>query len=221
MKFSVKKVVAAAAAIALIGSMTAMAAGRLASREAHSDLRDQVTDYSKLNRIEAEAGFVFPAVEEFSNGFRFVSAVPSDNSDYDEEGNVLSSYKGVALNYTDGSQDVSVYIYQSRSYDDGNASNAPGITPVWEGEKDGLNLRVTRTVFKFVPPDYELTQEDLAAQESGSVVFSYGSSSVREQVSYNCVLEKGGLSYDLLGFDLTMEPEELAGMAAELLTLGE
>ena len=40
-------------------------------------------------------------------------------------------------------------------------------------------------------------------------------------VSYSCIFEKDGLSYDLLGFDLTMEPEELAQMAAELVAAGK
>ena len=44
---------------------------------------------------------------------------------------------------------------------------------------------------------------------------------VEETVSYNCRFEKDGLSYELLGFDLTMEPEQLAEMAAELATMGE
>ena len=44
---------------------------------------------------------------------------------------------------------------------------------------------------------------------------------MEETVSYNCRFEKDGLSYELLGFDLTMEPEQLAEMAAELVTMGE
>lgn len=219
-KFSVKKAVLAVAAVALVGSVTVAAAGRLASMEGHSNLNDQVKDYSALAGVEKEVGFDFPSVEEFSNGFRFVSALPTDNSDYDEDGNVLSSYKAVDLTYTDGAQNVSAYIYQSRSYGE-EAAEAPGVVPVWQGEKNGISLTVTRTVYKFVPADYELTEEDIQAQENGSVVFSYGSSEVQEQVSYNCSFEKDGLSYDVMGFDLTMEPEQLAEMAAELVTMGE
>ena len=72
-----------------------------------------------------------------------------------------------------------------------------------------------------MPPDYELTEEDLQAQEDGSVVFSYGSAQVEENVAYNCELEKDGLTYLALGFDLAMEPEELAEMTAQLATAGE
>lgn len=219
-KFSVKKTVLIAAAVALIGSMTVAAAGRLASSEGHSDLRDRVTDYSALERVEEEVGFSFPAVEEFSNGFRFDFAVPTDNSDYDEEGNVLSSYKSVNLAYTDGAQDVSVYVNPVHSYD-AEAADQVGVSPVWEGEKNGISLTVTKTVFRFVPGNYELTDEDKEAEANGSVVFSYGSNAVEEKVSYNCTFIKDGLSYDLLGFDLTMEPEQLAEMAAELVTAGE
>lgn len=207
-KFSAKKVI------------LAVAAGRLASMEGHANLRDQVKDYSALAGVEEEVGFDFPSVEEFSNGFRFASAIPVDSSDYDEDGNVLSSYKTVGLTYTDGTQEVTAYINQSLSYE-GGASEAPGVVPVWQGEKNGISLTVTRTVYKFVPADYELTEEDIQAQENGSLVFSCGSIEVQEQVSYNCMFEKDGLTYDVMGFDLTMEPEQLAEMAAELATMGE
>ena len=219
-KFSTKKVILAVAAVALIGSVTVAAVGRLASSSSHSYLNNQVKDYSALAGVEEEVGFAFPSVEEFSNGFRFASALPVDSSDYDEDGNVLSSYKGVDLTYTDGTQDVSAYIYPSRSYE-GETTGAPGVTPVWEGEKGGISLTVTRTVHKFVPADYEKTEEDIQAEQEGRLVFAYGSNEVEETVSYNCRFEKDGLSYELLGFDLTMEPEQLAEMAAELATMGE
>ena len=219
-KFSTKKVILAVAAVALIGSVTVAAVGRLASSSSHSYLNNQVKDYSALAGVEEEVGFAFPSVEEFSNGFRFASALPVDSSDYDEDGNVLSSYKGVDLTYTDGTQDVSAYIYPSRSYE-GETTGAPGVTPVWEGEKGGISLTVTRTVHKFVPADHEKTEEDIQAEQEGRLVFAYGSNEVEETVSYNCRFEKDGLSYELLGFDLTMEPEQLAEMAAELATMGE
>lgn len=218
-RFSMKKVVLAAAAVALLGSVTAAAAGRLAYTASHSSMADQVTDYSALAGVEEEVGFAFPAPETFSNGFRFAYAVPVDSSDYDEEGNVVSSYKAVDLNYTDGTQEVTFMISPGSSSEE--EGRAPGSTPVWSGEKEGISLTVTRTVHRFVPPDYELTEEDRKAQEDGSVVFSYGSEAVEEMVSYDCTFEKDGLSYCVLGFDLTMEPEELAGMAAELATAGE
>lgn len=219
-KFSVKKVVLVAAAVALIGSMTVAAAGRLSSTIASSDIRNAVKDYGALAEVEEKVGFTFPAVEEFSNGFRFVCAIPNDQNDYDEDGNLLSSYKGVGLTYTDGAQNVSVYINQNRA-DIGQTEGTKEASPAWEGEKAGISLTVTKTMYKAVPPNYEMTQEDLAAQENGSVVFAYGSDEVEEMVSYNCIFEKDGLLFDLLGFDLTMEPEQLAEMAAELVTAGE
>lgn len=219
-KFSVKKVVLAAAAVALIGSMTVAAAGRVALTTMHSNNNGAVKDYGALAEVEKEVGFSFPAVEQFSNGFRFVSATPNEQSDLDEDGNVISSHGGVDLAYTDGAQNVSVYIEQSRP-EDAQTGEELGVLPVWSGEKNGISLTVTKTTYKVVPPSYEMTQEDLAAQENGSLVFSYGSSEVEETVSYSCLFEKDGLLIDLLGFDLTMEPEQLAEMAAELVTAEE
>lgn len=220
MRFSAKKVALVAAAVALIGSVTAVAAGRLAASESHSNLNDAVKNYEEVAALEGEVGFAFPALEEFSNGFKFTSAVPAENSDYDEEGNVLGSYQSVDLTYTDGTQDVNIFIQEAHSYDS-QEQEAVGVVPVWQGEKEGIALEVTRTVHKFVPADYELTEEDIQAQENGSLVFAYGSNEVEETVSYSCNFTKDGLSYGVMGFDLTMQPEELAQMAAELVTQGE
>ena len=80
---------------------------------------------------------------------------------------------------------------------------------------------MTQTVHKFVPPDYELTEEDLQLQASGDVVFSYGSVEVITRTSYSCMFDYDGLSYDIMGFDLTLQPEALADMAAELIAAGK
>lgn len=219
-KFSRKKAVLIAAAVALIGSVTAAAAGRVASMESHSNRNDQVTDYAAIAGVEEKVGFAFPSLEEFSNGFRFAYALPGENSDYDEDGNVLSTYQSVDLTYTDGAQEITFLIYPTRPYEEADPEPS-AVKPVWTGEKEGVSLTVTRTVYRFVPPDYELTEEDLQAQEDGSVIFSYGSAQVEENVAYNCGLEKDGLTYLALGFDLTMEPEELAEMTAQLAAAGE
>lgn len=220
--FSAKKIVITAAAVALLGSITAVAAGQIAFRESHSTITDQVNDYGKIDEVRQEAGFDFPSLETFSNGFSFQFALPIDSSDYDEEGNVLASYKTVGLTYSDGAQEVSFYIDQASaaSAEDSDAALDPGIRPVWSGEKAGIPMTVTQTVYKFVPPDYEMTEEDLQLQASGDVVYSYGSTEVITQTSYDCSFVYGGLSYTAMGFDLTLQPEELADMAAELISAG-
>lgn len=218
--FTMKKVAVVAVAVALLGSVTAVAAGQLASTVGHSSLNDMVKDYDKVAEMEKEVGFEFPALETFSNGFQFESATPGENSDYDQDGNALGSYTDIQLTYTDGSQDITVFMNQPRGYE-ASGEEAKGVTTIWEGEKSGIPLTVTKINHKFVPADYEKTAEDIQAEEEGSLVFAYGTSEVEETVSYNCQFEYNGLSYDFVGFDLTMQPEELAEMAAELAVAGE
>lgn len=219
--FSAKKIVIAAAAVALLGSITAVAAGHIATSESHSSVLDQVEDYGKIDSVRQEVGFDFPSLESFSNGFAFQYALPIDGSDYDEDGNVLGVYKTVGLSYSDGTQDVNIYIDAHSSATEGGADGSSAVRPVWSGEKAGIPLTVTQTVHKFVPPDYELTEEDLQLQASGDVVFSYGSVEVITRTSYSCMFDYDGLSYDIMGFDLTLQPEALADMAAELIAAGK
>ena len=221
--FSAKKIVIAAAAVALLGSITAVAVGHIATSESHSSVLDQVEDYGKIDSVRQEVGFDFPSLESFSNGFAFQYALPIDGSDYDEDGNVLGVYKTVGLSYSDGTQDVNIYINElsAASESDSDADEPSAVRPVWSGEKAGIPMTVTQTVYKFVPPDYELTEEDLQLQASGDVVFSYGSDEVITKTSYSCMFDYDGLSYDIMGFDLTLQPEALADMAAELIAAGK
>lgn len=219
--FSVKKIVIAAAAVALLGSITAVAAGHIASQVSHSSALDQVRDYDKIGEISRKAGFSFPSLETFSNGFSFRYALPIESGDCDEEGNVINSYKTVGLTYSDGEQEVNFYIDQNFSVPEEDGGDPLGVQPVWSGEKAGIPMTVTQTVYKFVPPDYELTDEDLKIQESGDVVYSYGSDEVITQTAYDCSFVYDGLRYVAMGFDLTLTPEELADMAAELVSSGK
>ena len=219
--FSVKKIVIAAAAVALLGSITAVAAGHIASQVSHSSALDQVRDYDKIGEVSQEAGFSFPSLETFSNGFSFRYALPIESSDCDEEGNVIRSYKTVGLTYSDGTQEIDFFIDQNLSASPEDSGDPLGVHPVWSGEKAGIPMTVTQTVYKFVPPDYELTDEDLKLQANGDVVYSYSSDEVSTQTAYDCSFVYDGLRYVAMGFDLTLTPEELAEKAAELVSSGK
>ena len=48
------------------------------------------------------------------------------------------------------------------------------------GEIDGIEVRFSRDHFKFVPEDYEKTEEDLAAEEAGHYYVSFGADEIME-----------------------------------------
>ena len=62
-----------------------------------------------------------------------------------------------------------------------------------------------------------MAEENKRAEESGELVFSYGSSEVEIKQVQSVTWTKDGVQYQLLQIDGRLSPEELAGMAEEVL----
>ena len=69
-KWSPRKIMVMAAAVCVIGSMTAVAAGKVTQISSHSSHANDFT-YDKLGEMEAKLGFTTKAPETFSSGFCF------------------------------------------------------------------------------------------------------------------------------------------------------
>ena len=85
-KWSARKIAVVAAAACVLGSMTAVAAGKITHVSSHSYHTNDFT-YEKLGETEERLGFATKAPEAFSNGYRFSVGVPVEQSGMDEEGN--------------------------------------------------------------------------------------------------------------------------------------
>ena len=83
-------------------------------------------------------------------------------------------------------------------------------------EIDGIEVRFSRDHFKFVPPDYEKTEEDLAAEETGHYYVSFGSDEIMEYDYSFALFTLGDVEYTL--FDQSgRDVEFLYEMAADIL----
>ena len=70
---------------------------------------------------------------------------------------------------------------------------------------------------KFVPADYELTEEDKKAQEDGNFNLAYGSDKVEVMTSYTVEWNMDGQGYSLFKFGEDLGAEEMFGMAEEII----
>ena len=70
--------------------------------------------------------------------------------------------------------------------------------------------------YKFVPPDYEETEEDTAAVNAGSLQLAWGSSEVEEHIIQGVVWQEDDVRYMLSGMDLTLTADEMLYMAAQI-----
>lgn len=71
--------------------------------------------------------------------------------------------------------------------------------------------------YKFVPANYEMTEEDKALTEQGNYTLSYGTDKVEIQQNKYVSWEKDGVSYTIMGFDLDLTDEEMLDMAGQMI----
>ena len=212
-KWSMRKMVVAAAAICVFGSMTAIAAGRITSVTSHSTHEEEITQYSQLDAMEEQVGVKSGVPQTFSNGFTFANAMPVYSQAEDEEGNAVMSGQGISLTYRkDGMADMNIFAEQSGMYE-GNAADGAQQT----FEHNGITLGYSEVHYRFVPGDYELPEGEKKLVEQGDVVISYGSDQIEDKISKSIIWEQGGMVYNLMSFDSSMEPEEFYEMACEMM----
>lgn len=205
-----KKAVVAVAAICVFGSMTAFAIGKIAGITSHSDIRDEVHTYEQALELQKENGPMVDFPEKFSNGYVFKSAVPVSYETEDKDGNKLGS--GTQLSVTYGKDDMEDVTFSSEVGSDGELTPAE----VKTGE-DGTELRLYKLTNKFVPADYQLTEEDKKAQEDSNFNLAYGSDKVEIMTSCTVEWNMDGQGYSLFKFGDDLSAEEMFAMAEEII----
>ena len=82
---------------------------------------------------------------------------------------------------------------------------------------NGITLNYSLDNYRFVPPDYQVSDEEQAAMDSGKLYLSYGSDKVENSVVQNIYWEDEGAVYTLLAFDSTLGPDDFYEMACEVI----
>lgn len=195
-----KKIIAAAAAICMF-SVGCYAATRLAGVQGHSYV--EYTEFSQMEKAEKKAGFDIKLIEEFSNGYTFKDAGNGESQGFDENGQAMGKkYQDIIVTYEKDGNLVSLI-----------ASNGNPSVDAGEAEPLGYNNQK----YKFVPPDYVKTDEDIQKEASGELVFSYGTEEVQEQTVEGYFWKDNDLYYSLTAFDCNFGEEEMKQMSEELM----
>lgn len=209
---SVKKLVIGVAVGCLLVSGGVFAAGRAVSLSSHSLLTDAYRSYGDMEKAQSKLGYSVDTVEEFSNGYRFDLMFVDDVNGTDENGNVVYTYKNLNIAYKKGAE-PSVWLNVAKPVEAHVRKGEPKATR----QVEGITLYYDTTTYKFVPPNYELTDEDQANLERDDFTISYGTDKVEVQQNSAVTWEKDGVFYDLMGFDLNLDAEAMLDMAEEIM----
>lgn len=208
-----KKTVVVAAAICIIGSMSALGLGKTVHVTGHVNLNDSVYSYAEAKEMQNGLDKEVKMLEKFSNGYTFKSAVPSKNSGYDENGNVIEKETTLDVVYKkSGMEEITVYTHRMNGLGTGTYADEEMTL------EDGTVLKYISMLNRFVPSGYEMTAEEQELMEIGKLNIGYGGPNQKfeEKISSSVIWEQDGIVYDIMIFSDEMSAEEMLGMAKEL-----
>lgn len=197
--FTPKKLVVAA--ILCVASVSCYAAIQLGGVESHSNI--SCDSYADLGKEEEKAGFDIKSVETFSNGFTFRDAGTGFTNATDTEGNPTGEqYALLSIGYEKDGKNAVLTAEDGNIYADAGQETPEGYSA---------------QVYKFVPPDYTVTEEDKQREAAGEIVISYGSEEVEENVVEDYFWEDDGLYYSLTAFDADLGEAGMQQMVEEIM----
>lgn len=212
-----QKMAVVAAAMCLCGTIVAVAAGKVKYYGTSSSHTDDIRTFAEMSDVRDRAGFDFKAVEKFSNGFEFEFVNVSDTVAYDDNGQEMEKFPEVMVRYKRGNTGLFVNAEKARpEYTEPTTGNPVKIP------YNGITLIYNEDHYKFVPPDYEPTEEDKKAEESGELYISYGSSEVELKTFHAITWDDGDMHYLIMTSDEGAPgQDEMAEMAKEIIDAPE
>ncbi len=210
-KLSIKKLVIGVAVGCLLVSGGVFATGHATSLVTHNFWPDAYRSYGDLEKAEKKLGYTVDAVEAFSNGWQFKHMFVNEWQGMDEAGNEAYTFRALDITYDKNGEKINL------------SAEKPVETPVRDKAPDAvreigdITLYYDTITYKFVPPDYVLTEEDRANDARPDYTISVGSAEVEIKQASHVTWEKDGIQYSLYGFDLTLSADEMFTMAGEVM----
>lgn len=189
MKSTTQKIIAIAAMVCLICT-GCLAAAQFTSYETHS--LETVLDYEAMSALAEKTIPGAKHVQHFANGYAFVRGATNESSANDSD----EKHIGLTLGYQDAEAHNLVLNIRA---DEGN------IQPGYRSD-----------AYKFVPPDYVLTEEDKAKEAAGELFISYGSDEVELTQVESYYWRDGGICYGMIASGCSLGEAAMIAMAAEI-----
>lgn len=210
------KVIILAAALCLLGTMGAIAAGRSAGLVSHTYANNpSYRSYGEMKEhVKEDMGFNVKTAETLAEGYEFSQAFVIDVQAQDEAGNTVGVFRELNAQYG-GKKAGNVSLSVSRP---GTLVKEETKQPDAVGEYEGIELDYFCDKYKFLPPGSTVSEEDRLAEERGELHISYGSD--KEEVSYFYTVSwrEDGVRYSIMAMDQSFTSEEMFAMAAKVIS---
>ena len=207
---SKKKIALIAVAATLVMGITVFAASGIISQWFSSS--SSIPDYNELpsvKQVTKDIGYEVELVDEFANGYKFDNGSVVDNVLTDDNGKAVEKFKSVTFRYLKDNDEV---LFSQDKVNSQVETSGEVVATV-----DDVDVYYYSYTNKLVPPDYKMTDEDKKAEETGELVFSYGSSKVEIKEIQSVSWKKDDMSYQLLQIDGKLSADELVEMAKEVI----
>lgn len=216
MKWNMKKVAVTALGVCLLTGGVCYAAEQMVQYyTSSSDIRNYQTDFSAVESCAEEAGLNVNALETFANGYTFQEVGVDKTVAMGEEDQKLYEFPELVISYEkEGLPSVNIFAEDAVYY----GGHDDTLTYDATRDCDGIEIRCYTVTNKFVPADYELTDEDNANMDNPNYNLAYGTSEIEITESMHVTWTKDGVHYHMFGFDLTLSAEEMLDMAEEMIS---
>ncbi|MBQ9707932.1 MAG: hypothetical protein IJV66_01955, partial [Firmicutes bacterium] len=190
-RFTKRRVAVLSAVCCLLIASASYAANGMISYIGSSPSQPQCIDFDDLAKVTDKLGYDVNVPDELSGGYEFASATLGDFR-AEQDGSVLTKGKELSVEYASESGDkVNLSIIPKAPSDEsassGDVKNVAGV-----------NVEYTEESAKYVPQDYEKTDEDRAKESAGNFTVNYwGEDYVLETEYMFTTFEMGDARYQV------------------------
>ncbi len=212
-KLGIKKIIVVTAVCCLLFSTVVIAATGIIKYSVSHSINGEYSEYTDISKAEERAGINIKAIEKFNNGYSFKEAGVVQSEDRGENDLVVNKYNEIKIAYTKFGEDmIALYAMPEQFFTINEPEKADSKTVI-----EGVDIYYFVTPYKWVTPDYELSEEDIRRQEEEGLQISVGAGKNHETQVCNCMWVQDGVGYDMLCTQSAIPADVMLGMAAEII----
>lgn len=199
------------ASFILLASLTALGVTMGKSWVGHSNHKYKA--FPSQERILKDVGFIPKYPESLPGGFEYDNGGTGESTLLDDAGNILTRTKDITLGYRRANEKASLSLIITQIEEEFLDNKESQLV----GNLGEINLYYYRQDYKFVPANYELTEEDKKAKEKGELEISYGAHEIGINNVQGLSWYEDGLQYMIMGSDYNFTVEEMIEVATVII----